>query len=612
MPLSPFFSIQTFMITSLTILVIGLLTSLTANPAASTSKNVQVAPPQLPSVEAEAFFERKTTPAGPVYLYNLRLKGTQSDFSGSLPQVDNLILKYRRTERNFKSINGKFQTEVTFIYLAHRLEDKDFIVPAFEVMVNSERVVVPQAKLLALPSEQQDAVRMVWLDWTLPQIPVYAGQGVPFEIRLYRRADVGLTANLAGPELKSEGLSLPVYAGPYTEEQVQIKDVTHSVYTWKGSVTALKSGTHRFQFSFPVVASLPSGRQDPFDLLMGSGFSRGETQELILQTPEQALTVAPLPESGRPEGFSGALGSFSFAAHMASQTLTLGEPVTLTLSIAGQGNLEQILPPDLKLGPAWKQYPPKETLETRDALHLEGKKTFEYILVPLDPAITALPALQWSFFDPQKGAYQQQRLEPMALTVSGAAAVPMARPLAPALGVTGAAEEAPPSAQPQPLPLMLTLGARSATLTPLFCRPGFYGVQGVLLLVWIGLYVRHLKKQRFLKNPRLVHKQKQQKELQRRQKELQQALEANDPAVFFLAACELLCSAVAAATGTQAKTLTLDDVRQHAEALSAEQQHTITLCFQQADHLKYGAAYMSKSKDLKKCYQELIAIIGKF
>jgi hypothetical protein len=134
------------------------------------------------------------------------------------------------------------------------------------------------------------------------------------------------------------------------------------------------------------------------------------------------IEVVPLPREGQPAGFDAAnVGTFSLASRVDRTQVATGEAVTLTLEIAGHGNLRKIgLPPVPELD-GWKMYDPRTTVTIDPASGVDGTKTAEILLLPSRPGQFTLPALTLDYFDPASGAYARATTDAIQLTVTGAA-----------------------------------------------------------------------------------------------------------------------------------------------------------------------------------------------
>ena len=126
------------------------------------------------------------------------------------------------------------------------------------------------------------------------------------------------------------------------------------------------------------------------------------------------LSIKPLPATGRPEDFSGAVGQFSFDVDIVPRDVAVGDLITAVMRIHGNGYLEGILPPRASPGKNFKVYDP-EAVAGKDA----GEKVIEQILIPQSTNAIEIPALTFSYFDPQAAAYRILTRGPFPLTFHG-------------------------------------------------------------------------------------------------------------------------------------------------------------------------------------------------
>jgi hypothetical protein len=108
----------------------------------------------------------------------------------------------------------------------------------------------------------------------------------------------------------------------------------------------------------------------------------------------------------------------------------VGDAVTLTITISGQGNLRKLPPPTLRRLDGWKLYDPKVAVNLESADTVNGTKTVEYLLLPERAGTTVLPAFSLPYFDPSTRSYVVEKTAPLRLEVvgEGMAGGPAARP----------------------------------------------------------------------------------------------------------------------------------------------------------------------------------------
>jgi hypothetical protein len=119
------------------------------------------------------------------------------------------------------------------------------------------------------------------------------------------------------------------------------------------------------------------------------------------------ITVKALPEAGKPEDFSGAVGNFNFKVTPSKTDLKNGESLDLVVSVTGKGNMKLFSLP--------KPIVPN-ALEMYDAVHKEqvdtplsgmvGKISDSYTIIPQYKGNYPIKPLRFSYFDLGSGRYK--------------------------------------------------------------------------------------------------------------------------------------------------------------------------------------------------------------
>jgi hypothetical protein len=132
----------------------------------------------------------------------------------------------------------------------------------------------------------------------------------------------------------------------------------------------------------------------------------------------KTINVKALPEAGKPEGFSGAVGNFDFKVTPTKTNLKNGESLDLVVSVSGKGNL--------KLFDLPKPVAPN-ALEMYDAVHKEGVNTGlsgmlgkisdSYTIVPQYKGKYPIKPMQFSYFDLSSGSYKTLTSEEIVINV---------------------------------------------------------------------------------------------------------------------------------------------------------------------------------------------------
>ena len=135
------------------------------------------------------------------------------------------------------------------------------------------------------------------------------------------------------------------------------------------------------------------------------------------------VEVKPLPTEGRPRDYDGAVGEYRLDAELSRDSVSAGDPVTLTLSIEGRGNLRSVDLPELPDTPGFRTFDPKTDEQLRaTASGVRGEKRWEYVLVPESGGTKEIGPWSFEYFDPSQEKYVSATVGPLKLNVSGTAA----------------------------------------------------------------------------------------------------------------------------------------------------------------------------------------------
>lgn len=142
----------------------------------------------------------------------------------------------------------------------------------------------------------------------------------------------------------------------------------------------------------------------------------------LIRGPELEIEALPLPAQGQPVGFaSNNVGRFEVSAAIDRNAVDVGEGLTLTLTIAGTGNLRFVEPGEFAAIDGARRYDPQDELDLQlDADGaLGGSRRYKFLIVPERPGELTIPAHTLNFFDPRAERYAAASSEPLTVQVRG-------------------------------------------------------------------------------------------------------------------------------------------------------------------------------------------------
>jgi hypothetical protein len=272
---------------------------------------------------------------------------------------------------------------------------------------------------------------------SIPKREVFVGESVPVEIEVGMRS--GFVSSLNGlPKLSDDNFALNNLSHQPERTEKLINGEPFVLLTWRSTLAVIKPGAFPLSAEVPLTVKIRTRpkRESSLDDRFGDPFWQnlfGATipKDINVTSPAQELTVHELPAEGRPADFHGAIGTFSIASDVSPIKADVGDPLTLRMRVTGSGNFDRVDSSMLEHLGQWKTYPPKSSFNTSDPLAFSGMKSFEQPVIATKPGVQELPALTFSYFDPNSRRYETARSAPLSVSISPALADSQEAPRAP-------------------------------------------------------------------------------------------------------------------------------------------------------------------------------------
>jgi len=529
----------------------------------------------------------------------------------SVPFVDGLEIKLIGQQTSIQMINGNVTTNVAQLFSVTPNRAGDFTIPPIggsgqpiKLHVDAgngrqtQRTMQRSRSHLPVPSFSQPSNsatvdsknQSAFLRIELPKQELTVGELVPVKVKAYFRA--GVSASLNGlPTLSSDAFTLNKLDDNPEQTNEVINGVPYTVVTWTSALSAVKAGDYPWNVDLPVMVRVQekgARRTNPFKDFFGDDsalddpffdnfFSNATQKPLTLHTDGATVKIKPLPTQGRPPDFSGAVGQFEVSSAISEKNGTTGDPLTLKIKIEGRGNFDRVTTSGLTNSSDWKTYKPNGKFTANDSAGIEGEKTFEQSIVPTKPGAQEIPALNFSYFDPEAQRYVTKNTAPIGIDVAqGNASAPSATPAPVA--------DAPKQNTDGLAPDQVVSGQTVSSLRPLLLTPWFIAINTLTFAVLaFGALFAWLSHRR-ANNPQRLQREAAANSVRESLAKMDAALKAQDAPRFFTAARQALQERLAAKWELPTSRVTIPEIRARLNGNGEE----IRSVFQTADEIAYS------------------------
>ena len=445
-----------------------------------------------------ASLNRDTVTLGETATLALRFDGEMPRTLPPLPKIDGLSFGLPSQNKMSMDFTGIPSAILVLSYPVIPQRDGEFTIPALPVEVGGQRLASAPLKLVVkkasapTPDVINSGNEVAFLKLNFPRPNVYVGETGVAQLELYLRDDVQDFGNFQIATAPTDGFS----TGKLVElanqrRRVKVGNRVYTMIPYTLPFTIVKTGglvLGPFTANVIVVLPLPP-RSNGFFVI-----NQSEQRQVALATDSLNIQSLPLSAENRPANFTGAVGQFDLTASAGPTTLTVGDPITVRVQISGRGALDTVMLPPQDAWKNFKTYPPTTKLETTDQFGFQGTKTFEQIISPLNNDVHELPALTFSFFNPEDGQYHTLTQPAVPLTVKAAGASPLPQVAA------NKPEEKPAQ---DILPIKDNLGAVSRNQLPFVAQPVFLAAQAVPVLAFFAAFIWRKRADNLANNPRL-------------------------------------------------------------------------------------------------------------
>ena len=285
-------------------------------------------------------------------------------------------------------------------------------IPAIPIRLDGTTLATRPTTVLVRAS---DADQLFAATITTGRAYVYVEQRVPVILTLWIRPPASAGRTLTPEELLASRLQLDMDFGPFPPEPTRVtlrpkpgedSDTPYFAYEYATHVVAERPGP----LPLPSIAANITYPTD-----YGS-------RALSARAVADAVEVRPVPQTGRPATFTGAVGVFAIETSATPTQVRVADPIELVIEILGDGPIERLRPPQLTANAALVRDFRLPGEIPVGATH-DARRRFVLTLRATGPNVHEIPTIEYPYFDPDAERFVVARSEPIPLLAAPAADV---------------------------------------------------------------------------------------------------------------------------------------------------------------------------------------------
>lgn len=357
--------------------------------------------------------------------------GNRDTGSVELEGAENLAIRSTGQSTSVTMVNGAFSSNKTYTYHAIAQKAGAYLLGPARLKQNNKTISSSAIAFIATEKEikqtgkkrvqnsgnEADEETEVTAKLLIDNKRLVVGQAVEVTAKILMKGSI---VDMGLQPLTLQGFSVEE-AGKGKQYRKIINGVPHIIYEKKYVLTPSNEGVYTVgPLGVEYTYRENKRRKRRSSRLFGHEmfedfFNMHRVAKRTVHSDQLTLTVGKLPEhSSRVDG----VGNFSkFSASVNQHRAQVGQPITLTLTLEGKGNLEQIPDPELTLPSSVRSYKSKTHIRRSAGTDATaGKKVYEFVLQAKEAGPLIIPPQEFTFYCPGQG-YKTMRSNELTIDV---------------------------------------------------------------------------------------------------------------------------------------------------------------------------------------------------
>ena len=311
-------------------------------------------------------------------------------------------------------VNGKRSYSKTYSYFLSPKKRGDFVIDQATIVIDGQTFKTSSVKITVTaavdkPKDPNDpeyiASENIHLVAEVSNSNPYLNQAITVVYKLYVSPNTGVSnwREIDNPRFNdfwSQNIDikgLKVENGTYKGEDYRYVVLRRTV------LYPQKTGKLNIEpLSLDITVDVPTNRRDIF------GGRLMKQVHKTVSAGNRTINVKPLPETGKPLDFTGAVGKFNLKVTTSKRELNATESLQAKVEVSGSGNLKLFELPKLTVPSSLEVYEPEKEDRIRTSINgMQGERIESYTIVPQFKGKYPIPSISFSYFDLRTESYRR-------------------------------------------------------------------------------------------------------------------------------------------------------------------------------------------------------------
>ena len=391
-------------------------------------------------IQVSAAIEKYDMYMGESFIYQITILGVKQPEEPDIPEINgftiSLVRGFDNSSRSITIINGKqtVSEESSYVYQYEFSPQRTgtLRIPSFLIEIKGKTFQTqPFSVTVREPRETADYK----LRLKLARTTCYVGEKINLTVTWYWGKEAKGPVSFNIPILKDPMFDVisPTVTMDSSKEYVtlvveneqisaeygtgRLEGKTYETISFTKILVPKKTGTVT---SGPALVSFQgiTGYKRVRDFF-NREYDKAVYGNMVIPSNTLSLTIKSIPEAGKPENYTGLIGNYTVTASAAPLAVRVGDPITVTLTLKGDGYLD-----DAKIPPLDEMPELTEDFKIpRDIApgEVQGDTViFMQTFRAMNERITTIPRIEIPYFNARLGKFDCAVTEPIAIQVEPA------------------------------------------------------------------------------------------------------------------------------------------------------------------------------------------------